>query len=423
MTPLAPASEPSAVARRALLWSVAFYLFTRAVILAVALLAPQNRSTSRPFDWWPDNPLIRWDSGHYLRIMCVGYPPWGADGTIYDTTAFFPLSAIVSWPVWQAIRGVVGLAGGDVPPVDPSTDWTAHLAVVLVSHLTGLIAVVLLHLWCQRLLGAAAALRASLLFCAFPAAMYLSTGYGEGVFVMCVALGILMQARGRPVWAAAACALATAARPTGVVLAIALFLLNLGHPAELPAMKRFRRAVLLGFLSVGGLFAHFGYLWSYYGRADAYFIAQKTWELKQEDRSWARAVLLQPVLDPATKPIRYAIRGEFSKLLDARNWNRFLNVLMVGLAIAGLVRPGPIPRPLLLITLLVFVMAWLPDPYDGGRMLGITRYHIVDLPVFAWLASTTWLRRSAITTAVIVLWLLVLQAFYMAGYVDWVLVS
>ncbi len=116
------------------------------------------------------------------------------------------------WPVWQAIRGVVALSGGNVPPIDPSMDWTAHLAVVLVSHITGLIAVVLLHLWCRRLLGSAAALRASLLFCAFPAAMYLSTGYADGVFVMCIALGILMQARGRPVWAAAVCALATAAR-------------------------------------------------------------------------------------------------------------------------------------------------------------------------------------------------------------------
>ncbi|MCG3125759.1 MAG: hypothetical protein CHACPFDD_00586 [Phycisphaerae bacterium] len=416
------APHPAAARRGPLAATVAFYLLTRALAVVVAFATPQHRD-GRGGDWWPANPFIRWDSGHYLQIMCRGYQPADASGRIGDATAFFPLAPLVSWPVWQAIRGVVALASGAAPPVDPVSDWTAHLALVLVSHVAGLLAVIVFHDWCRRLTDDTTALRASLLVCAFPGAMYFSTGYSEGVFVLCIALSLWLAARSRFVLSAIACAACTATRPTGVVLAVVLFLMNLLQAGSRPLHFRLLRAAFLGLLSVGGIMVHFGYLWQHYGRPDGYFAAQVSWEAKRlPPNAWRKAVFLQPVFKPALKTIEWIVRADVDKLADGRNWNHLLNLLLLGAAMAGLARPHPLPRPLLLVTILVFVMAWLPDPFAGGRMLGITRYHLMGLPTFLWLATRHWAGRRAAITAVITT-LTLLQMIYVAGYVDWIMVS
>lgn len=409
--------------RRTLLAAtIAFYVLTRALAAAIAFSTPLHHD-GRGGNWWPANPFIRWDSGHYLQIMCRGYPPADANGRIGDATAFFPLAPLVSWPVWQAIRASLAISGATVPPVDPASDWTAHLALVLVSHVAGLLAVVVFHDWCRRLTDDTTALRASLLLCAFPGAMYFSTGYSEGVFILCIALSLWLAARQQHLLAAIACAACTAARPTGVVLTVVLFLMNLMHAAPRPLANRLLRAAALGVLSVGGIVAHFGYLWRYYDRPDGYFAAQESWEAARlPPNPWRKALLLQPVFKPAFKTIEWIARADVEKLADGRNWNRLINLLLLAAAITALARPQPVPRPLLLLTILVFVMAWLPDPFTGGRMLGITRYHLMGLPTFLWLATRRWAeRRAALATVVTTLTLL--QLIYMAGYVDWIMVS
>lgn len=415
----------SAIAIRRGVWiTIATYVLTRCIVIGVALLAPQHRTGRPDATWWPGNPLIRWDSGHYLSIMTEGYLPARADGSIYDRTAFFPLYSLICWPVWQALAALNHLAGGGPIPPDATGSWTAQLALVIVSHVAGLAAVLVFWDWCRRTTGESAmATRAAIVLCTFPAAFYFSTGYSESVFVLFIALSLWCMQLDRPVLAALACAAATATRPTGIVLAAVLCLVNWLRLAPRPVARRFGTAAALGVLSVGGLIAHELYLWQFYGRPDAYFVAQAAWHTDKLPKDAAlKAATFQPVLEPALKPLKSALRGEWGELLDGRNWNRLLNVLILAVACLGLARPGPIARPWLLLTVLVFVMAWLPDPYAGGRMLGITRYHLIGLPTVLWLASCRWTERH-VPFSLLVGALVALQVIYTAGYVNWIMVS
>lgn len=400
--------------RRAVPIVIGIFVLTRVMAVIVAYAAPQHRDRPQ-FDWWSDNPLMRWDAGHYLTILTRGYSK-----TINDTTAFFPLYPIVARPVWWALEWMRGERRSGAGAGIENAEW----ALVIVSHAASLGAVLIFFSWCRSLAGDAGAVRAAALLCAFPTAMYFSVGYADGLFLLCVALMLWFVHRDRVWLAALACAAATAARPTGIVASGVLMLLAWPRDESTGRRGGFVGWAAIGVVSISGLLAHATYLWTYYGRPDAYFAAQKTWEIaNSSERSWFKLLTLQPVLEPAVKPIKYALRGEWGKLADGRNWNRLINVLMLSVAVVGLRRPGPIPRPALLLTILVFLMAYLDDPFTGGRMLGIARYHLIGLPCFLWLALRPCWERWRATFGALVAVLLVLQCVYMAGYVDWILVS
>lgn len=444
--PLDPAPERANRGRatlRALALAIGWYLITRAVVLIAALTAPQDRSPTRPYNWWPQNPLIRWDAGHYLVILRAGYPPLiveGPDRLRSDTIAFFPLYPLIARPVAWFMARVA-------PPLRPTDDpdWYDQLALVLVSHAFGLAAVTLFIRWGQALTRAAdgAALRGSLMLCAFPTAIYFSVGYSESVFLTLIAAALLLQCTGRPWGAALCCGLATATRPTGVVLALVLALMNLRPlltrlagktrtPDATPAVEArprhgavrvLIRSGVCGVLSISGLLAYQAFLWRHTGRPDALAVVQSNWERHDAERHTLRNLLaLQPVLEPAIKPFKYAIRGQLAKLAEPESWNSLVNIAMLGLAVYGLVRPGPIPRETFLFPIVQFLMGYLADPYSGDRLIGIARYQLAALPCFLLLGSFAWTRRPG-PYAGLLLAALVLQVFYIRGYVNWVLVS
>lgn len=435
-------AEPAARSRLGL--AVGFYLLTRIIVVAAAILAPQHRDRPQ-FSWWPANPLIRWDAGHYWGILVNGYPL-----EINDTTAFFPLYPLTAWPVWKSIQALDRWTTGhdySGPPDSPRNAFASELALVITSHGMALAALIVFYRWCAKLAGDAAALRASALLSAFPTAMYFSVGYAEGLFVLCVAFALWWVLTNRPWLACLACAAATATRPTGIVLSAVILLMILGQEISryfaaadsakdrsrigramrglrsVP-IRRWARLYVLGCLSISGLALHTWYLGHHYGRYDAYFESQKRWAPPpNEERTWSRALTLQPVLEPAFKPIKYAIRGQFDKLADARTWNLLTNLIMVVLAVCALRRPGAIPRAAFLLTILVFLLAYQDDPFSGGRLLGIARYHLIGLPVFLWVATRSWLRQSRVRIVCLCAAMLLLQCFYVRGYVDWILVS
>lgn len=415
--------------------TLAFYLLTRIIVLTAAYTAPQDRSPSRPFNWWPDNPLVRWDSGHYLAIMESGYPAQllEPDPTLSnDRIAFFPLypllvrpaAAVVDW--WNRAA-----------PGSPEAHAGHHFAMVAISHVFGLMAVLLFFGWSFRIAvargeidrtAAWTAARATMLLAAFPTAMYFSTGYSEAVFITCIAGALWLQAADRPWAAALACAFSTATRPTGVVLALVLGLNNLGAARASGALRRKPASTLarigtLGLVSIAGLLAYQAYLYSHYGRSDAFSVAQRNWEIPDSNRrTLSNLLLLQPVLEPATKPFKYAARGQFAKLAEAETWNALVNVAVLAVAMYGLFRPHGIPRPAFLIPIVSFLMGYLADPYTGARLLGIARYQLAALPCFLLLAQLRGISR-AIWWGALLAALLVLQVIYIRGYVNWMLVS
>jgi hypothetical protein len=157
-------------------------------------------------------------------------------------------------------------------------------------------------------------------------------------------------------------------------------------------------------VSIAGLVAHEIYLWKHYGRVDAYFAAQASWGAPEVHDKVKRILTLKPVLQPALQPVKYAVRGQFGKFRRPELWNPVFSVAALALGIAGLIRPGPIPRGLFLLPVLTFLMAYLPDPYEGTRMVGIARYQLAALPCFLRAARwRVWERRPAVLWAFVAL--------------------
>ncbi len=381
------------------LWlALAFFALTRLIVLVAAYTAPQDRTRPQAPDWWSDVPMVRWDAGHYLAIMEVGYPP-----QINDTTAFFPLYPLLARPLAYLF-----------PP---------DVALVVLSHLAATGAMVLFYLWCRRAAGEAVGFRAVLLLSTFPTAMFLSTGYSEGLFLLWVALA-LWFIQGRLWWPAAlTCALATATRPTGLALAAVFCLSACAADRGRPLPRRLIRLAGLGVLSVSGLIAFRVYLWHHYGRIDAWEAAQVTWSRPAVRDPLRKLVLLHPIVKPALQPIRCVLRGEFPRLPDPWTWNMTINVAVLAVAGVGLARPGPFPRLSFLLPIFVFLMAYLPDPFLGTRLVGIARYQLAALPCLALLAAPGWLGRRPVALAVLLLGGLLLQVQYMRLFCNWILVS
>lgn len=148
--------------------------------------------------------LTMWDGGWYLRVVTEGYPSQVplVDGKVISTTVgFFPLYPLV------VRAGDVVLPGG------------RYVAAIAVATLFGAVATVLIALLAGRLVGQKAAERAVALFCFFPGAIVFSLAYSEGLMLAAAAACLLLLHRRQWFFAGAAAALASATRPTGIVLA------------------------------------------------------------------------------------------------------------------------------------------------------------------------------------------------------------
>jgi hypothetical protein len=369
------------------------FLGTRLVVLAVASTAPQDRTRPGAPKYWSDVPLARWDSGHYRHILLFGYPK-----ELNETTAFFPGYPLVGRLLAR---------------------WmSADAALVVVSHVAAMMGVVFLYAWSRKRGDERAAVRCVMLLSAYPPAMFLSAGYADALLFLYAAVILWLLERGRYWPAACVSALATGTRPTGLAIAAIVVLWMWFYGPRMRLRQRLVRLVLVGCISVSGLAAYQGYLWHRFGRPDAFFAAQAAWPTKSAGHPWIRAMTFQPVIDRCFRPIKYAVRGEFDRALDARSWNPLFNLSMVVLGIVGLVRPGGIPRAAFLLPILVFLLAYLPDPVTGGRLLGIARYQLIALPSFLLLAKWGAFQRSRMAFGVLIVAMLAMQILYVRAFVN-----
>jgi mannosyltransferase PIG-V len=189
-------------------------------------------------------PAARWDSVWYLRIADHGYlePSY---------TNFFPLFPLLARAAGTPVAS--SLLGG--------------LLVSLVSLLVGLY---LLHKLTALELGDEYARRTVLLTAFFPTALFFSAVYPEGL-LLALSVGAFYAARtGRWAWAGAAGGLAAMTRPQGVLVLVPLLLLYLygprGDRADAPSRSGLRpryalSSDVLWLLAVpAGLAVHMAYL-------------------------------------------------------------------------------------------------------------------------------------------------------------------
>lgn len=149
----------------------------------------------------PLGALARWDAVWYLSIAQSGYRGGGS-----SLSAFFPL-----YPV--AVRAAAG---------ELRSGAALLLTAYAVSAAAFVAALVLLHKLVELELGPGLARPVLLLVALWPTSFFFSAPYSESLF-LALSVGVFYAARTRRFGLAAGlCALATATRPTGVLLLLPL---------------------------------------------------------------------------------------------------------------------------------------------------------------------------------------------------------
>ena len=184
-----------------------FFAFVVAVFavgqLSMALIAYEAGVHDFPVPSLLDA-YARYDSGWYHSIASKGYFYAGPD--VQSSVAFFP-----AYPF--AVR-VVGFAVGNLV-----------VAGVLVTLVCGLGVAVLFHRWVTAFLGERTAAYALLLLSCYPFAFYLfGVMYSDALFLVAVLGAFVLIERDKPLLAGLAGIVATAARPVGVAVCLALVL-------------------------------------------------------------------------------------------------------------------------------------------------------------------------------------------------------
>lgn len=177
-----------------------------------------------PFDPWPASglfdllfsPLTKWDALHYLAISTDGYTGAGLPElpSVDRRPAFFPL-----YP--GLVHVLSGFSAG------PGFALIVAYAISLACFFAAL---ALLHRLVTIELGKRYARPALMLLAFFPAALFYGIPYTESLFLL-LAVGVFLAARiGSWPAVGAALALASAARPTGLLLVVPAVLLYFYGP-------------------------------------------------------------------------------------------------------------------------------------------------------------------------------------------------
>lgn len=236
-------------------WAILFYLGTRVLLLATAIIngALRHHALIQELAWW--------DGLLYRQLANHGYPAYVLH--VRSTLGFFPLYPLMMWPLGHAIALVTPL----------SVPNALSLAGVLISGIGGLIATVLVQQLATGWWGEQTARRAVVLFCLFPGSVVFSMSYAEGVAIPLAAGCILALQQRRWLLAGALAGIATAVVPEAVVLV---------PVCAISALIELRRrgwsagaSLIAPLLSVTGVAAFGIYLWAHAGTPFAYVDAQR----------------------------------------------------------------------------------------------------------------------------------------------------
>jgi hypothetical protein len=278
--PLA-ATGPSLGARVPPIWqSVAAFLAVAAVLyLVMGAVVPHLPEASGPrlappftgpswLEGW-----AQWDSGWYERIASEGYSFVAGR---QSSVAFFP-----AYPL--AVRAVDWMVGD------------TYVAGIVVTFLAGLAVAALLFTWLRCRLSPVAAWTALGAFLLFPYSFYLyGVVYADALFIAALLGGFLLLDEDRPVLAGLAGAVATAARPVGVVLVVALVVRAVERRGGWREARPSDAGVLL---ALAGLGAWCLYLWSRFDDPFAFATAQAAWDQGAGPETWLKFQFFRDVID------------------------------------------------------------------------------------------------------------------------------
>ena len=191
-----------------------------------------------------------WDVPFYVQIAQQGYKVAGVE---HPSVVFFPLLPLL-------MRLVAPLVGEYV------------VAGLLITNGALLLATLLLYQLVENEWGAEIAKRSVWYLLIFPTSFYGSTVYTESLFLL-FAVGALYAARQQRWWIVGACGvLVSATRPTGIFVAVLLFVEWWMQQRQ--AKRRDWAGVCAAGVSPLGLVGYMGYLWAVFGDPLLFVTAQ-----------------------------------------------------------------------------------------------------------------------------------------------------
>jgi hypothetical protein len=295
--PIRPRSgEPADRQEEAGPWWRAVLLFAgvAAVLWAVAWASVSHlpQSTNYPGErYFPRQPWFagwaRWDAGWYKEIADHGYTLVTGH---QSTVAFFP-----AYPL--AMRAVGTVVGSTL------------VAGILLTAAAGVAVATAAWAWFRERLSPAATWTALALLLLYPYAFYLyGVVYADALFVAAALAAFLLLERDRPWLAGLAGAVATAARPMGVVVVVGLVVRALERRGVIGARRtmeggrrvdlrklRWRDAGVL--LSVAGVGAYCVFLAVRFDDPFAFATVEKYWGQGAGPRTWFKVEFFDNVTD------------------------------------------------------------------------------------------------------------------------------
>jgi hypothetical protein len=231
--------------------AIALFVALRLVTLAVVAFA--NLFTHKELV----NDLSIWDGAWFLKAVYHGYPshlPMSGGHVLANPIALFPVFTL-------CMRWTSNFTGLSAPDVG-----------LVLSALTGLLAVVAVGRLTREFSDQASAERAALLFALAPGSFVFNLIYNEGLVIALCALGLVALLQRRWVLAGLIGAVATATSPVGLVFAASCAV------SALVAIrtKREWRSLAAPMLAPIGFIAWMGYLWVHTGNLRA-------WQLTERD--------------------------------------------------------------------------------------------------------------------------------------------
>lgn len=223
-------------------------LFVARVAVTIFGLSPKG-GVGDAFAVTPDSlpgSFLRWDANWIMYVIRGGY------GHNENLTTFFPLYPLCV----KTVHTVTGI----------SYEWSALLtSYVGLFFATWAIIALGRALWPQH-----GPYRAALLFVWFPSSVFLLAGYTEAVFLAAAAWCLAFTARRQFLLAALAASLASAARPEGVLVGIAVVV-------AVGLERKWIKALALGAVSTAGLVFYMAFCWARFDSPFAFVEVQSHW--------------------------------------------------------------------------------------------------------------------------------------------------
>jgi len=335
-------------------WAILIFLCSR-IVVALGLVFSQKYLPIST-DVWSAGPfwyhqLLQWDSEWYFRIATEGYR-YNGDPTIPQNIVFYPLYPMLA-------RGLAAISG--LAPAD---------ALLLVSNVAGLLAIVVLFKLVREEFGDQLALATTALLSFFPTSVLFSAGYTESLELLLTVLFFLALKRKQYFSAALLAGLAVADRSAGIVL-LPILLWEMWLNRD---QKRFFPALIpCVLIATSGLWLFMIFLWYSFGNPLVLSEGQAGFHL-------GAALVTRLIAALKFEPLSQMILNDWNPWGQA-SW---FTLLFVVLIVVGWSR--------LHVSWTLFAIGTLLLPYltlSGGPagFTSMTRFNLVSFPLFVVLAG------------------------------------